>query len=139
MSTVRHIFAILLIFVFSGMALLGFLGIICEGGASFCCMASIMRGVLCSHDDSIAAVNSHIGFLKEFSKAAANFSLAALFAVLSFVYVAAVLHTRVYAAAFISPLVISKEKLRLGVSMSHLWRKKFTHWLIFHEVSPTYA
>ncbi|MDO8581444.1 MAG: hypothetical protein Q7S16_01085, partial [bacterium] len=69
------------------MALLGFLGLVCKGGAQFCCLVGIMQGILCSHDDSIAAVNFHVGFLKDFSKATFGAGFSVLMTLLGIVFV----------------------------------------------------
>ncbi len=134
---VRFSLALLLLFVFSGMALLGFLGIICKGGVQFCCLANIMQGVLCSHDGSIASANSHVGFLKDFSKATFGAGFSALMALVGIVFL-----VLAYQAREISPVglrVISRQERRRRRSFAHLWRKQFTRWLMLHEVSPSLA
>ncbi|MDO8600987.1 MAG: hypothetical protein Q7R73_05310 [bacterium] len=129
--------AIAILFVFSGMALLGFLGVICDGKTGSCCISELARGMACPHEDPIASLNFHVGALKNFSNAtagASSFALAAL--LLSTFFAWFFLSTR---TELLSLLVLSPIRGASSFDLLSLpSERKLTKWFSLHEHSPSY-
>lgn len=134
----KSIFAIMLLFVFSGMVFLGFLGMICDGKTGSCCVAELAQRMDCPHEDAIAALNFHVNVLKNFSTAqagASSFALAALLLGIFFSWLLLGAYTE--SLSFFVPFpvrgTISFDLLSLPSE------RKLTSWFSLHEHSPSYA
>lgn len=134
MKIMKFSFALLSLFVFLGMVLLGFLGMACGGGGY--CLAELARGTACPHEDLLAAFNFHANVLKDFSTATSVlFPLTLMFLLLSAFFARIFLRTQ---KLFVPALFAFSNASSFDAS-SFLGEQKFISWISLHEQSPSFA